>query len=112
MTTAGTAPFRDLYCQAKGCRVEQFERRLFREGLYRRSLVLGLVIHCLKPSFFALELRLVRQLGAATTREKFRAEIEDYRGTIRRQYSRLRIWMHLRFAAQHLLKYAVLLPAV
>ena len=77
-TSASAKVFRDLYCEAKRCPVQQFERRFFRYGLYRRSLLLGVVVGWLTPSFFEPEFTLVRQLAVATTREEYRAEVEDY----------------------------------
>lgn len=111
MATA-KATFRDLYCRAKQCPVERFERRFFRHGLYRRSLLLGLLVRWLSPSFFEPEFRLIRQLAVTTTREEFRAEIEDYRWEIERLRSWPRKSMRLRFSGQRLMRYAALLPTM
>ncbi len=71
--------FRESYCEALGCPVEDFQRRVFWRCLYRRSLPLSVLVYWLKPKHFDLDLQTIRQLGVCRSTQEFRAELEAFR---------------------------------
>ncbi len=71
--------FRESFCDRTGCPSEAFESRVFWRCLYRRSLLLSVIIYACNRSYFAPDFQTIRQLGVARSLDEFRAELEAFR---------------------------------
>lgn len=82
--------FQQLYCAKHRCTVQQFQRRLFWQGLYPHARLLAGPIRLLHRRFFTADEALVRLVAEATTMRSVREEVRDYfwdsnnRGWLRR----------------------------
>ncbi len=95
--------FRAGFCEHTGCAPEQFEQRLLRRGLHRRSLPLALLMRALRPDYFDLELRTLRYLGDSESTSEFRAELDTYRFEYRRKGGPLRRVLGVRLSGRRLM---------
>jgi hypothetical protein len=93
--------FRDYFCERFSCPVEQFEKRVLRRALHRRTL--ALLVHAISPRFFDLDFRTIRQLGVACSSEEFRAEIDSFRFESRTQRGFLKRTLRLRISGKRLM---------
>jgi hypothetical protein len=98
--------FRDAFCGHFNCQPEQFEQRVLRRALHRRSLPIAGAFLLFKPNYFDMELRTLRYLGNARSSEEFRAELDSYRSEYRRHGGFLRNMFALRLSGRRLMDLA------
>jgi len=95
--------FRERFCEHTGCASDQFEQRVLRRALHRRSLPLALLIRALHPEYFDFELRTLRYLGNSESTSEFRAELDSYRSEYRRKGGILRNAFAVRLSGRRLM---------
>jgi hypothetical protein len=96
--------FREAFCERFACPPEEFEKRVLRRALYRRSRPLSALLYSWNPRFFDLDLRTIRQLGLARSSEEFRAEIDSFRFESRMQRGFLKRTLRLRISGKRLMR--------
>jgi hypothetical protein len=67
-------PFQSLYCERFNCPPSEYEERVFKSCLYWHAKLLAPLILRLKPHFFELDFKFIRQLGKSAG---FREILED-----------------------------------
>jgi hypothetical protein len=58
--------FAELFCSRFRCTTSAYQRRAFSELLYARARPIAPVLRVIKPSWFAEDLKFIRELGEAT----------------------------------------------
>jgi hypothetical protein len=95
--------FRDAFCERYGYSSESYEKRVFWRCLHRRSLPIALVVYAVHRAYFALDFRLIRQLGSAQNLREFQGEIEGFRYDYRMEGRLLRKVFRLRLSGRRLM---------
>ena len=95
--------FREAFCERTGCSPDQFEQRVLRRGLHRRSLPFALLIRALRPDYYDLEFRTLRYLGDCESTSEFRAELDYYRSEYRSKGGILRKVLAVRLSGRRLM---------
>ena len=70
--------FEEKFCQAHGCRLEQFERKVFWHCLHRHALVLAPLFLLFNRRYFALDQELIREIRRAEKMNEVWEEIREY----------------------------------
>lgn len=88
--------FAELFCARFNCTRPAYERRAFRELLYGHAKPIAMLLWLLKPSFFAEDLRFIRQLGDATDLRDALSCAATFQDANAARKSLLRSWLKIR----------------
>lgn len=77
---------------------------MFWRGLFRHALPLALLIRRFNPEFFAEDLDLIREVGATTSQELFKNEINYFFGRNLRDRNWLRSTFRIRVSGNRLIR--------
>jgi hypothetical protein len=70
--------FRELYCDARRCRREEFVAHVFWRCLERPAVPLALFVGLLRPGYFAADRELILAAGRARTLREINEELADF----------------------------------
>jgi hypothetical protein len=97
------ADFRQLFCNATGCRPAEFEKRMFRKCLFRHAAPLAWFIRD-KAAFFREDLEMLRDIASARTTQEVISELNRFYGRNRRDKSILRTQFFIRISGKRVLR--------
>jgi hypothetical protein len=96
--------FREAFCTRYNCSAHEFERAVFWRCLYRHALPFAIVMMWFNPDFFAEDFAFVREIGATTSDELFKAELNFFHGRNVRERNWFRRGLTIRVSAKRLLR--------
>jgi hypothetical protein len=97
------ADFRQLFCEATGCRPADFERRMFSRCLFRHAVAFKWLIRN-KEEFFREDLEMLRDIGSARNTPEVISELNRFYGRNRRDKSILRTQFFVRISGKRVLR--------
>ena len=91
-----SAHFADLFCSRFRCTAAAYERRAFRELLYPHARLIAPVLRAIHPTWFAEDLKFIRDLGEATDRRDALSCAATFQSVNASKKSLLRAWLKIR----------------
>jgi len=88
--------FQVLFCQKFKCALSDYEKRVFRQLLFRRAKLLAPVICKLRRELFAADFKFIRALGEASDLREAKAAAGDFQSMNIARKSFLRMTLKLR----------------
>jgi hypothetical protein len=95
--------FRKAFCEKYGCPEEAFEKRIFWQCLYRRSILLTWLIYIFSPKYFWWDFQAIRSLGSAQSEQEFLHAINRLWGLTQKGGSPLRNFFRVRLSGNKLI---------
>lgn len=96
--------FKAAFCEHFRCPPDRYEESLFRRALFRHALPFAFLIQRFDPGFFDEDRDMIREVGAMTTHEIFRNEINYFFGRNLREKNWLRRTLRIRISGNRLIR--------
>ena len=104
-SSEGTGPksFKAAFCEHFHCPPERYEDALFWRCLFRHALPVAFLIRRFDPGYFTEDMDLIREVGATTSQQLFKNEINYFFGRNLRDKSWLRNTFKIRVSGNRLI---------
>jgi hypothetical protein len=96
--------FKAAFCEHFRCPPERYEESLFWRALFRHAVPLAFLARRFDPEFFHEDRDLIREVGAMTSQEIFRHEINYFYGRNLRDKSWLRSTLRIRISGNRMIR--------